>query len=160
MFVFEVAIWISRRVNWLNGYSATLKLSWSFRRKHILDLSSLLKLGKYRPLSFFNASYLLKHSAWTLVSLAMAGVRKGRGRELGRETPKIKWTPREFIRPFTVIRYDFICETYFVEMAAIGWKGSSPPPPKKTVGHLACTLLILFSSLIVAGGQNIITFLC
>ena len=35
-------------------------------------------------------------------------------------TRKIKWTPREFISPYTVIRYDVICEAYFVEIAAFG----------------------------------------
>ena len=74
MLGFEREIWISRRIK--SGYSATLKLSWSFRRKHV----ELVEVMRQKASLCFNASYLLNTSAGT---------------------PKIKWTPREFMRPFT-----------------------------------------------------------
>ena len=104
MLGFEREIWICRRINWWRWYPATLKLSWSFRRKHILDFVELVDVIKIKASLSFHTSYLLNTSTWT---------------------PKIKWIPREFIRPFRVIKYDVICEAYFVQIATIGWKGSS-----------------------------------
>ena len=128
-------MWISRRINWWSWYPATLKLSWSFRRKHILDLLSLFYKSKGLSLSF-NASYLLNTSAWT---------------------PKIKWTPREFIRLFKVVKYDVIYEAYFVQIAAFGWKGFSQTNNNSRTLALCITYTFLKFDLwlVVKPSQNI-----
>ena len=80
----------------ISRYFETLLI---FSPKAYLRLVELLDVIKIKASLSFNASYLLNTSAWT---------------------PKIKWTPREFIRPFRVIKYDVICEAYFVQIATIG----------------------------------------
>ena len=88
------------------------------------------------PSLSFNASYLLNTSAWA---------------------PKIKWTPREFIRPFRLIKYDVICEAYFVQRATIGWKGFSQTNNNSRTLGLCITYTFLKFDLwqVVKSSQNI-----
>ena len=80
----------------ISRYRETLLI---FSPKAYLRFVELVEFRRIKASLSFNASYLLNTSAWT---------------------PKIKWTPREFIRLFRVIKYDVICEAYFVQIAAFG----------------------------------------
>ena len=80
----------------ISRYFETLLI---FSPKACLRFVELVDIIKIKASLSFNASYLLNTSAWT---------------------PEIKWTPREFIRLFRVIKYDVICEAYFVQIAAFG----------------------------------------
>ena len=105
MLGFEREIWISRRIK--SRYFATLKLSSSFRQKHV----ELVEVMRLKASLCFNASYLLNTSPGT---------------------PKIKWTPREFIRPFTWRITSLQLRSLFrTNSSAFGWKGSTKKKQKK-----------------------------
>ena len=135
MLGFEREIWISRRIK--SRYSATLKLSWSFRQKHV----ELVEVMRQKASLCFNASYLLNTSAGT---------------------PKIKWTPREFMRPFTWRITSLQLRSLLRTNSSVSMKRllKKKQKTKKNSKTLSLYIADHFSQVwFVAGGQTIKPFL-